>query len=192
MSAGKPLVFVDTCVWLDLFLLDRPGRKDAEALIHYALDNDVPLVYASHSALDVYAKAGICAKRFFRVAGQLTDAQARAARTFAWDCAARMREVATPVPADTSDFYFAEKYRPLHGDLEDDLILAACSRARANYLVTTDKRLLRHADISAKTPMEMLALLESGLARGNDADELARDSAYYLRRWLAGEHAQTS
>lgn len=56
VSAGKPLVFVDTCVWLDLFLLDRPGRKDAEALIHYALDNDVPLVYASHSALDVYAK----------------------------------------------------------------------------------------------------------------------------------------
>lgn len=189
MSAGKPIVLIDTCIWLDLFLLDRPGRKDAQALIRYALNDDIPLAYASHSALDVYAKAGICAKRFFRESGQLTDAQARVARTFAWDCAARMREVATPVPADVSDFYFAEKFRPLHGDFEDNLVLAACSRAKANYLVTTDKRLLRHADISAKVPTEMLSLLKSGLARGNDAEEPMQDSAHYLRRWLTSTHA---
>lgn len=187
MSAEQPILLVDTCVWLDLYLLDRPKRQEAQALVRYALDHDIPLVYASHSALDVYAKAGICAKRFFRESGQLSDAQAQAARTFAWDCATHMREIATPVPADVSDFYFAEKYRPLHGDLEDDLVLAGCSRARANYLVTTDKRLLRHADIAAKTPSEMLDLLESGLARGNTSDGMARDSAYYLRRWLASE-----
>jgi predicted nucleic acid-binding protein len=189
MSAGKPIVLIDTCIWLDLFLLDRPGRKDAQALIRYALNDDIPLAYASHSALDVYAKAGICAKRFFRESGQLTDAQARVARTFAWDCAARMREVATPVPADVSDFYFAEKFRPLHGDFEDNLVLAACSRAKANYLVTTGKCLLRHADISAKVPTEMLSLLKSGLARGNDAEEPMQDSAHYLRRWLTSTHA---
>ena len=189
MSAGKPIVLIDTCIWLDLFLLDRPGRKDAQALIRYALNDDIPLAYASHSALDVYAKAGICAKRFFRESGQLTDAQARVARTFAWDCAARMREVATPVPADVSDFYFAEKFRPLHEDFEDNLVLAACSRAKANYLVTTDKCLLRHADISAKVPTEMLSLLKSGLARGNDAEEPMQDSAHYLRRWLTSTHA---
>jgi predicted nucleic acid-binding protein len=189
MSAGKPIVLIDTGIWLDLFLLDRPGRKDAQALIRYALNDDIPLAYASHSALDVYAKAGICAKRFFRESGQLTDAQARVARTFAWDCAARMREVATPVPADVSDFYFAEKFRPLHGDFEDNLVLAACSRAKANYLVTTGKCLLRHADISAKVPTEMLSLLKSGLARGNDAEEPMQDSAHYLRRWLTSTHA---
>lgn len=187
MSAQSPLLFIDTCVWLDLFLLDRPRRREAQALLRYALDHNVPLAYASHSALDVYAKAGICAKRFFRESGQLSEDQAHAARTFAWDCATHMREIATPVPADVSDFYFAEKFRPLHGDFEDDLILAGCSRAHANYLVTTDKRLLRHADISAKTPSEMLALLESGLARGNASDQTAHDSAYYLRTWLAGE-----
>lgn len=187
MSSSKPIILVDTCVWLDLFLLDRPGRRDAQAFISHALNSEIPLAYASHSSLDVYAKAGICAKRFFREAGQLTDAQARAARTFAWDCATQMREVATPVPADMSDFYYAEKFRPLHEDLEDNLILAGCNRARANYLVTTDKRLLRHADVLAKTPAEMLALLKSDLAHGNEAEDQARDSAYYVRRWLATE-----
>lgn len=107
MSA-QPILFVDTCVWLDLYLLDRPGKRAAQALVRHALDHDIPLVYASHSALDVYAKAGICAKRLFREGGTLTDGQARAARTFAWDCATQMREVATPVPADVSDFYYAE------------------------------------------------------------------------------------
>ena len=49
-------------------------------------------------------------------------------------------------------------------------------------------RLLRHADIAAKTPSEMLALLESGLARGGSAsEEPARDANYCLRIWLAGE-----
>ena len=187
MSSGKPIILVDTCVWLDLFLLDRPGRKDAQALVRYALNGEIPLVYASHSALDVYAKAGICAKRFFREAGQLSETQARAARTFAWDCATQMREVATPVPADMSDFYYAEKFRPLHEDLEDNLILAGCNRARASYLVTTDKRLLRHADVLTKTPAEMLALLKSGLTHGNEDEGQAHDSAYYLRRWLAAE-----
>lgn len=182
------MLFVDTCVWLDLYLLDRPGRRAAQALIRYALDHDIPLAYASHSALDVYAKAGICVKRFFRENGALTEEQAKAAKTFAWDCATQMREVATPVPADVSDFYYAERFRPLHSDLGDDLILAGCSRAKASYLVTTDKRLLRHADISAKTPSEMLALLESGLARGVDSDEQAHDPSRYLRSWLVGEN----
>lgn len=86
-----------------------------------------------------------------------------------------------------SDFYYAEKFRPLHEDLEDNLILAGCNRARASYLVTTDKRLLRHADILAKTPSEMLALLKSGLAHGNEDEGQTHDSAYYLRRWLATE-----
>lgn len=190
MSAGKPTLFVDTCVWLDLYLPGRSGSRAAQELVRYALDRDISLAYASHSALDVYAKAGICAKRLFRESGSLTDEQACAAKTFAWDCATQMRGMATPVPADVSDFYYAEKYRPLHGDLEDDLVLAGCARVRANYLVTTDKRLLRHADVAAKTPAEMLALLQAGLAHGDATDEPPHDSAYYLRRWLASVPSQ--
>lgn len=189
MSANKPILFIDTCVWLDLYLPGRPGDRAAQELVRYTLDRDIPLAYASHSALDVYAKAGICAKRIFREGGELTDEQARAAKTFAWDCATQMREIATPVPADVSDFYYAQKYRPLHGDLEDDLVLAGCARARANYLVTTDKRLLRHADVAAKTPAEMLELLKAGLAHGSTVGEPTHDSTYYLRRWLASEES---
>jgi len=39
------------------------------------------------------------------------------------------------------------------------LVLAACKRAAADYLVTNDRKLLEHADIAAKTPRQMMPIL---------------------------------
>jgi hypothetical protein len=47
MSVCLPILFLDTCVWLDLYLLDRPGRQAAQALVRYALDHDISLAYAA-------------------------------------------------------------------------------------------------------------------------------------------------
>lgn len=133
----------------------------------------------------MYARAGICAKRYFRENGGLTEAQAKAAKNYAWDCVADMHEKATAVPIDSSDFYLAGKYRAIHDDYEDNLILATCSRARASYLVTNDRVLKRHADVVAKSASEMLALLKAGLAHGAPTSEPTHDASYYLQRWLA-------
>lgn len=185
MIENPPILLLDTCIWLDIYLFDRPNRRTAQDLVSYALDHDVPLAFSSHTALDVYARVGISAKRFFRDNGGLTETQAKAAKAYAWDCVADMHEKATAVPIDSSDFYLAGKYRAIHDDYEDNLILATCSRARANYLVTNDRVLRRHADVTAKSADEMLVLLKAGLAHGALASEPAHDASYYLQRWLS-------
>ena len=45
----------------------------------------------------------------------------------------------------------------------DNLVLAACRRAKADHLVTSDQSLIAHADVIAKTPEEMLALMGLGI-----------------------------
>ncbi len=53
--------------------------------------------------------------------------------------------------------------RPLrdqHAEIEDNLIVAACMRIKADYLVTNDEKLLRHAPVAAVTPRQMVRLLE--------------------------------
>ena len=70
-----------------------------------------------------------------------------------------MTENATAVGADASDLWLADKYLALHRDYEDNLVLAACKRAAADYLVTNDRKLLEHADIAAKTPRQMMPIL---------------------------------
>ena len=69
-------------------------------------------------------------------------------------------EFAALVPADQSDFVAGRYFHQVHPDLEDDFILAATSRAEADYLVTNDKRLLSHAPVAALTPTDMLTLLK--------------------------------
>ena len=44
--------------------------------------------------------------------------------------------------------------------MEDDLIIAAAERSRADFLVTFDERLTRHAPVAALAPADVLALLD--------------------------------
>ena len=49
----------------------------------------------------------------------------------------------------------------LHADFEDDLVIAAALRAKADYLVTNDEGLLRHCPVAALDARDMVALLEA-------------------------------
>ena len=53
----------------------------------------------------------------------------------------------------------ATKQRALHGDFEDDLLIAAALRGRVDYLVTNDELLLRHCPVAALSVDDMFALL---------------------------------
>ena len=75
-----------------------------------------------------------------------------------------MREVATAVGADNSDVWLASKWEPLHGDIGDNLVLAAAKRAQADYVVTSDRQLLSHAalvGVVAVPSEDMLAVLKT-------------------------------
>ena len=109
----------------------------------------------------------------------------------AWDYVDMMRRVGTAVPVDTNDVALACAFRDSHDDLEDDLILAACTRAHANYLVTNDGVLAKHAPIEVKTPTQMLGLLRSGRAEGTPGSQDAASSTAWLYRWL-DEHPRSA
>ena len=154
------LIVVDTNVWLDLYLPHRAGREDARHFVERAIACGASLLFTIQTANDVFARVSINAKRWVREGkGEIDENYARAIKGLAWDCVASMRELGTAVGADDSDLWLAQKYRKLHDDFEDDLILAACTRVSADYLVTNDAKLLRHAPVAALTPSDVCVLL---------------------------------
>ena len=185
MPVNPPILLLDTNVWLDIFIPHRPGREEAIELREEAEARDVSLAYPSHAILDVYQKVRSDNKRWIRESRQLTQADALAIKRMAWDYVNMMREVATAIPVDANDVALACAFRDSHDDLEDDLVLAACQRAHANYLVTTDATLASHAPIEAKTPTQMLELLRTGRAKGTPISRDAASSNDWLYRWLS-------
>ncbi len=203
-ALNPPIILMDTDLWLDLFLPNRPQREDVAELISLAQAQGIPLAFASQAALAVYqhvqdacarwwldgptvhgaAAPGAAAPDAARACaapqpGQphigmsdpigpkpsespaLPPAITQAIRAHAWDCVGMMQSYATAIPTDSSDLYLAYKLRGAHDDLGDDLVLAACRRARANYLVTRNEVLMAHATVCAKTPRDMLAVLDA-------------------------------
>lgn len=163
MTAVPRLLLIDTNVWVNNYAGGQAQAGEARALIDRCASVGVELLYAVHSAKDVYYALGSCMKRMMRDEGRAVDEEAaRAIEQLAWRCVLNMRELATAVAADESDLWLAERYHVLHPDLEDDLVIAAAERSRADYLVTFDERLLRRAPVAALAPADVLALLDAG------------------------------
>ena len=153
-------VLLDTNVWLDAFDGARSRSRAANELIDACVHKGIDLLYAVGTARDVYYLVGASLKRQARAAGGvLSERQARAISAYAAACVANMDEVATAVGADSSDIWLARKYQRIHEDFEDCLVLAAAQRAKADFLVTSDEALLRHAPVAALSVDDFLALV---------------------------------
>ena len=156
-------IMVDTNVWVDSFCMDHSESLSARAFIDRAYGAGAILLFPFHIAKDVLYVTQHELKR--RALAEHASLDADASRAIFETCLAfvkNMMEHATPVGGDASDLWLAEKYLKLHRDFEDNLVLTACRRAEADYLVTNDKKLLEHADIAAKTPQQMLPILALG------------------------------
>ena len=101
------------------------------------------------------------------------EEKARLIEEAAWKCSLNMREMATLVPVDCSDLRFAQRFHSIHGNFGDDLVLVAARRFRADYLVTSDRKLLRKSSVAALSPEDMLALFVSfeSFGRAGQADD---------------------
>lgn len=153
-------VLLDTNVWLDAFDGTRPRFREANELIDVCEQKGIDLLYAVGSAKDVYYLVGASLKRQARTSGEeLTEGQASAISAYATACVANMGEIATAVGADATDVWLARKYQRIHADFEDCLVLAAAQRSKADYLVTSDEALLRHAPVAALSLGDFLALV---------------------------------
>ena len=181
MSNNPPCLLLDTNIWLEMYIPSRAQQAVCLELVNVAQQKDAALAYASHAALDVYQKVRKENKRWAREHGTLTESMAKAIKRLAWDCVNDMQRLAMAIPADSGDFYLACKHRDIHDDLEDDLVLAACKKAHANYLVTLDRDLLARSPVEAVTPGKMLELLRSGMAKGTPFSEEGTD---WLYEWL--------
>lgn len=160
MSADDKRYLVDTCVWVDNYCSDHVGSESARHFLAEAYRRGAVLLYAVHAAKDVlYVLENEFKRAARRESGFIDDASARAARQAALGCMKNMCSLATAVGADASDIWLADKYLEVHRDFEDNLVLSACRRAKADYLITSDRSLIAHATVVAKTPDEMLGLM---------------------------------
>lgn len=154
-------MLLDTNVWLDYYLPWRSGHAVAQRLIVSAFEQNQTLAYAVPSIKDVFYMSAAEHKRAERAAtGALSESAARAATVAAWGCVNNMQEIACAVPLDHTDLWMASKQRALHGDFEDDLVIAAAMRGKIDYLVTNDDALLRHCPVAALSASDMCTVLE--------------------------------
>lgn len=154
-------LLLDTNVWLDRYLPWRSGYAAAKRLIVNSFEQNQTLAYAVPSIKDVFYMVAAEHKRAEQAAtGALSESAARAATVAAWGCINNMQEIATAIPLDHTDVWLASKQRSLHGDFEDDLVIAAAMRGKVDYLVTNDETLLRHCPVAALSVSDMCKLLE--------------------------------
>lgn len=158
-------LLLDTNIWMDYYLEQRVGHASAMSLLAYAIDHGHNLAYAVTTSKDVFYLINAGAKRILRKEnnGTLSEDQARVASQLAWACLGHMAENAIPIGCDLSDVWLAEKYRNLHTDFEDNLVLAAAQRAGVDLLVTGDVNLIQHSPVAAMNAQDALAYLR-GLA----------------------------
>ena len=161
MTERVKIIMVDTNVWVDLYVPGRPLREASLSFFEVAQRDDVELTFTVDIARAVYRIVSHEAKRWVRQdKGSLPDAYAKAIASHAWDFMESMQEQATAVGSATADLWLASKLRDQHAEIEDNLIVAACMRIKADYLVTNDESLLRHAPVAAVTPAKMVQLLD--------------------------------
>ncbi|MDO4797973.1 MAG: PIN domain-containing protein [Coriobacteriales bacterium] len=153
-------LLLDTNVWVDNYCADHANNAVVRDFLSRAYEQGHTLVYPAGSVKVVFYVLG---HEFRRMAveanGVLGETEALAVREAVWGCINNMCELATAVGVDEADVWLARKQRKLTGDLEDNLVLAAARRARADYLVTSDRTLIQHATVAALTPQDMLAVL---------------------------------
>ena len=153
-------MLLDVNVWIDNYLSDRPLSGDARALLSWMGERGVSILYPITAPGTVFYVIQQSLKRAALADGvALRQGDAIAIRELAWACVENMAELGAPVGADVSDFWLARKYRSVHADLEDNLVLAAAERSRAGYLITSDEALLKKSSIPALTAHDFLQMV---------------------------------
>lgn len=162
MSKRPYTLLIDTNIWLDYYLGDRPQSEAAKNLIVYAEEMNLTLAYAATSLKDVFYILHREFKELFRhEARTLSNTQAASCSKAAWECIHHMMEIAIATPIGEPQIWLASHYEDIHGDFEDDLILATLETSKADFLVTEDVTLQKKAPTGAFSAADMLAFLRT-------------------------------
>lgn len=156
-------ILVDTTIWVDYYLdRNRHAHEVASTLIAESLARGAVLYTSAAAMSEIFFILCQETKRLLRKDGVAIDSgMVAAVRESAWATLRSLMELSLLVPISKSEMLRAMTYRPLHDDFEDDLVLAAASRADVDCVVTSDVSLAKHAPLACLTPEDLLALLRS-------------------------------
>lgn len=160
MTSACNMILVDTNVWLDYCLPFRAGHAVALQLVQRCWESGTQMLIAATSTKDVFYITVADMKRNAKAQGvELTPSASEAIVQTAWALIDNIMQVATPLGIDTGDVWLAQRCERVHGDLEDDLLIAAALRCKADFIVTNDKELIIDSAAPAVTPQRLLELL---------------------------------
>lgn len=152
---------LDSNVWLDFFLARNARTQTIKTLLLECKKRDIQLVTSLTSLKDVFYLIGAELKRAQRKQyGKLSASMAAAAMDTAWACVSFIRKESFVLPQTESDVLEAFVLRPSHPDLEDNLLIAAATRAQIDYVITSDNQLLKRQLCPCMTPQETLGFLK--------------------------------
>ena len=150
----------DTDVWVDFFC-DWQGNARVIGRVLEAVErSDGQILCAVTSVHDVYYLVQQVLRLRTPQAQRDTPASIEARRKVAWSCVTFLRKRALIVGADMSDCLEAEVLKSVHGDLGDNLVLAAAKRTRASYLVSQNEALRAHAPLPGISVREAAELMQ--------------------------------
>lgn len=154
------VIVVDANVWIDYLFGNNPGNESASRFFSQAQKVGANLVIPPHLVCNVFYVVKRRLKAQNKADGkQSPEKAAAAARVAAWAAVDLIMELATVGPSDQMDAIFAAKSRSIHGDYEDNLVVACTKRTKALLLVTNDQQLIRHSSVAALTPEDACTYL---------------------------------
>lgn len=122
---------------------------------------DVTMLSTAHQAKVIFAIMTRHLKMDERdERGKLDEKAAHAITIIAWGYLESLDGYLTIVGSGMSDAWLARKCKRLHSNFEDDLVIAAAMRAKADDIVTSDERLRRHSPVATITPAQLVTLLD--------------------------------
>ena len=162
MPNTAPNVFLDTNVLVDYHLGRQPQGGACTELIGLLWKLGTTPYIAAVSLKDLFYLVSAHIKQSVRKEkGALIQVDTRIASKIAWACVEQTLDIAEIVPLRRPECLRARDLRALHDDFEDDLVLAAAEHSGADYFVTSDDALRKHASIACLSPSDMVTLLKS-------------------------------
>ena len=155
-------IVLDTNIIVDYLMGREPACNDCRKLLLEHEKGRHAICASALSLKDAYYLVGMQLKRMERQSsGVLSDSMAKAANEIAWACMRQLVDSMLVIPIGRGESLRAFTYRDIHDDFEDNLVVAAAADAKADYLVTNDEALLKHAPIACLSSSDMLALLHA-------------------------------
>ena len=147
---------VDTNVWIYYLMASEPHYEEILRFFEAVDQRGGTPLFAPTTLKDVFFLIPRILRREALAAGQPEEISFT---PVAWACVRTMTEIAVAAPLALPECDLAWMLRTRHGDLEDNLVIAAAETCNANYVVSYDRDMLEHFSPTCITPEQANQLL---------------------------------